>query len=187
MLGDATWPEVLRRYLLFTRAGGRGAAAAAAAAAAGLPPARLDDRAAALVAAHRLAEQPHWRCVPPLARRPSAGRACRLRRSSGERFNRTGPLMRSQQPPATPTGCRLPAQPAELLCEAGGLARCARQLLCAAARPSCAERARARAAGQAGRGAAPAPACRAVQRHHGGRHPEGRDRAARRPGARARG
>ncbi len=46
MLGDATWPEVLRRYLLFTRAGGRGAAAAAAAAAAGLPPARLDDRAA---------------------------------------------------------------------------------------------------------------------------------------------
>ncbi len=64
MLGDATWPEVLRRYLLFTRAGGRGAAAAAAVAAAGLPPARLDDRAAALVAAHRLAEQPHWRYAP---------------------------------------------------------------------------------------------------------------------------
>ncbi len=63
MLGDATWPEVLRRYLLFTRHGARGAAAAAAAAAEGVPPGRLDDRSAALVAAHMLAERAHWRCV----------------------------------------------------------------------------------------------------------------------------
>ncbi|KAK9821961.1 hypothetical protein WJX81_005263 [Elliptochloris bilobata] len=66
MLGDATWPEVLRRYLLFTRQGGRGAAAEAAAAADGTPPGRLDDRAAALVAAHALAEQPHWQLGPEL-------------------------------------------------------------------------------------------------------------------------
>ena len=64
MLGDATWPEVLRRYLLFTRQGGRGAAAAAAAAAEGLPPVRLDDKTAALVTAHALAERQYWRHVP---------------------------------------------------------------------------------------------------------------------------
>jgi len=66
---------------------------------------------------------------PPPARRPRAGCACRRGASA-----RACPRTRSPQPPATPTCCRAPAQPAGLLFAAGGLARCASQLLFEVAR-----------------------------------------------------